>query len=134
MSERKYALHSTKDCTSVRTKRYTKDGMGIPIGSRNHAMKQHNKSENKWKKDLKSLKKHNKMLYSISKKSGSRREIKNINRIRSEASKKTGVSSSEDWDSNSLLAINSIRDKHIRPAGCKEINKLYHVLKKPKGL
>ena len=45
-------------------------------------MKQYNKSESKWKKDLKALNKQNKMLFSISKKSGLRREIKNIKKIR----------------------------------------------------
>ena len=31
MPERKYASHSTEDCTDVRTKRSTKDGMGDPL-------------------------------------------------------------------------------------------------------
>ena len=39
-------------------------------------MKQYKKSENKWKKELKDLKNQNKTLYKISKKSGSRREVK----------------------------------------------------------
>ena len=50
MPERKYASHSAKDCTGVRTQRSTKDGMGGPIGSRTHAGQQHKNSENKWKK------------------------------------------------------------------------------------
>ena len=53
MPERKYVSHSAEDCTSVRTKRSIKDGMGVPIGSRTHAVQQHKKSENKWKEDLK---------------------------------------------------------------------------------
>ena len=48
------------------------------MGSRDDNVKQHKKSENKWKKGLKYLKKQNKMLYSIAKKSSSRREIKKI--------------------------------------------------------
>ena len=58
----------------------------------------------KWKKYPKSLKKQNKMLYIISNKTGLCREIK---KIRAEASKKTSVSPSEDWDSDSSLASNS---------------------------
>ena len=92
--ERKYASHSTKDCTGVRTKRSIKDGMLGPIGSRNNAVQQHKKHENKWKKEMKSLKKQNNILYSIANKSGSRREIKKFKKIREEDSKKTSISSS----------------------------------------
>ena len=61
--------------------------MGRPIGSRTHALQQHNKSEKKWKKEMKHLKKKNKMQYSISKKYGSIHEIKKVKKIRAEASK-----------------------------------------------
>ena len=74
--------HSTKDCTGMRTKHSIKDGMGGPVGSRNHDVQQHKKYENKWKKELKVLKKQNKMLYIIAKKSGSLREIQKIDNIR----------------------------------------------------
>ena len=79
--------------------------MGGPIGSSNHVVKQHKKSENKWKKELKALKKQNKMIYSISKNSVSHREIQKIKNIRKEDSKEKYYSS-EDWDSDSLLASN----------------------------
>ena len=82
----------------------------------------------KWKKDLKALKNHNKMLYRIAKKSGPRREIKNIKKIRAEASKKTIVSSSEYLDSDYSLSRDSSWEKHRRPSGCKDINKLDHVV------
>ena len=75
--------------------------MGGPIGGSNNSVQQHKKSEKKWEKDLKAIKKQNKILYIIAKKSGSRREIKKINNIRGGYSKKTSVSSSEDWDSDS---------------------------------
>ena len=95
--ERKFASHSSDDCTGVRTKRSIKDGMVGPIGGRTHAVQYHNKSENKWKKELKALKNQNNMLYIIAEKSSSRRDIKKIKNIKSEASKKTRVSSNEDW-------------------------------------
>ena len=127
MPERKYMSHITKDCTVIRTDRFIKDGMGGPAGSRNHAVQQHKKYEKKWKKKLKALKKQNKILYSISKESGSRREIQKIKKIRKKASNDTYFSS-EDWDSNSLLARDSIQDKERRPSGIKEINKLDQVV------
>ena len=91
----------------MRTNRSINDGMGGPVRSRTDAVKQYNKSEKKWKKDLKYLKKKNKMLYSIAKKSGSRCEIKNTKKIRSTASKKSSNSSSDDSDYDSFLANNS---------------------------
>ena len=77
------------------------------MGSRNNYVQQYNKSENKWNKDLKYLKNQNKMLYIIAKKSGSHREINKINNISTKSSKKTSDSSSDDLDSDLLLARNS---------------------------
>ena len=128
MPEFKYSSHSVEYFTRVRTKRSIKDGMGGHIGRITNAVQQHKMYENKQKKELKSLKKQNNILYSISKKSGSRREIKNINNIRAKYSKKTSVSSSKDRDFDSSISSNSILNKHRRNAGCKEINKLYHVV------
>ena len=64
----------------------------------------------------------------------SRNPVFTVKSIRSrisgaEASKKTGVSSSEDWGYYSSIDIYSSLDKHRRPAGCKEIHKLDHVVK-----
>ena len=84
----------------MRTNRYIKDGMGGPMGSKTDDVKQYKKYENKWKKELKYLKKQKIMLYSIAKKSGSCREIQKIKNTRKEFLKDT-YSSSEDWDSNS---------------------------------
>ena len=102
--------------------------MGGPIGIRTHDVQQHKNSENKWKKDLKPLNNQNNMLYSIAKKSGSRHDINNIKTINSKASKQTSVSSSEDWDSDSSLAINSGWDNNILPAISKEIKNFDHVV------
>ena len=89
------------------------------MGSRTDTVKQYKKSENKWKKDLEGFKKQNKMLYSIAKKSGSRREIKMIKKIRAKASNKGSDSSSDDLGSNYSLARDSSLDTYRRPAGCK---------------
>ena len=43
------------------------------MGSRAEAVKQWKKSENKWNRDLQALKKQNKNIYIIYKKTGSRR-------------------------------------------------------------
>ena len=65
------------------------------------AVNRYNKPEHKWKKDLKALKKQNKVIYSISKKSGSRRELNKINKINSKASKKRSYSSRDSSRSGS---------------------------------
>ena len=98
MPERKYTSYSAKYCTGVHNNRTIKDGMGRPMGSRTDAVKQYNNSENKWNKELKALKKYNKMIYIIVNKSGSRRDIK---KIRGKYYKKTSDSSSDDLDSDS---------------------------------
>ena len=90
-----------------------------------NAVKQYKKSENKWKKELKDLKKQNKMLYSIANKSCLRREIK---KIREKAYKKSSDSSSDDSDSDSLLAIYSSWETYTRPVGRKEMNRMDHVV------
>ena len=59
-------------------------------------------------KELKDIKKQNKMLYIISKKYGSRCETKKINNTREKASKSTSVSSSDDLESDLSLAIDGI--------------------------
>ena len=64
------------------------------------------KTQKKWESDLKSLKKQNKILSSMAKRSVSRRELKNIKKICTKASNKDGSSSSDIYssDSNSLLS------------------------------
>ena len=110
------------------TNRTIKDVMGGYVGSRTDTVNQYKKSENKWKKYLKSLKKQNDMIYSIANKSGSCREIKKINKIRLKASKKYSDSSSDDLESGSSLASNSSWDIYRRNAGCQEMKRLYHVV------
>ena len=74
------------------------------------------------------------MLYSIAKKSGSRHEIKEIEKIPGKASKKrpkySSNYSSDDSDSNSSLAINISRDTYRRPDVSKEMNKLDQLVTK----
>ena len=89
MPEHKYTLHNAKDFTGVRNKDPIKDGMRGPMVSSNNAVQHYKKSEKKWKKDLKALKNQNNIIYSISKKSGLRREIKKTKKIREKASKDT---------------------------------------------
>ena len=104
MYESKNMSHSANDYTDMRTKFSIKDRLGGPMGSRTDAVKQYHKYEKKWKKDLKALKKQNKVLYSIAKKSGSRRYIK---KIRAKASEKSSDSSRDDLESDSSLASDS---------------------------
>ena len=81
-----------------------------------------------WKKELKSIKKQNKILYSTAKKYGFPREINNIKKVREKASKKGSNSSSDYSDSNSSLASESSRYTYRRPAGHKEMKLLDHVV------
>ena len=48
--------HGAEDCTSIRTNRTIKYGMGRSVGSRADTVKQYNKSE-KCRKELKAFKK-----------------------------------------------------------------------------
>ena len=75
-------LHSAEECNGIHTNRTIKYVMRGSVGSRVYTVKHYNKSKKKWKKDLKYLKKQNKILYSIDNKLGSRREIKNIKKTR----------------------------------------------------
>ena len=72
------------------------------------------------------------MLYSISKKSGSRRELNNIKNIRSKASKKRSYSSSNSSRSglyyDSSLSIDSDLDEDWQPTERKKINGLDYVV------
>ena len=72
-----------------------------------------------------------KMLYIIAKKPGSRRELKKIQNICGNSSKKSCDyscdSSSDSSDSNSSLARYSSWDIYIHPDRCKKMNELDHV-------
>ena len=68
------------------------------------------------------------MIYIIANKYGSCSEIRNFNKIRFKASKRTSVSSSDDSDSDSSLASDIRWETYRRPAWRKEINKLDHVV------
>ena len=128
--DKRYMLHISEDYTGVRTNRTVKDRIGGYVGIRNDTVKQYKKSENKWKKYLKSLKKQNKMLYIISKKSGSRHEINMIKNIKAKASKKYSDSSSDYSDSDYSLSIDIIWDTYMQSSGRKEMNRLDHVVTK----
>ena len=70
------------------------------------------------------------MLYSITKKSGSRRELNKIKKIKAKDSKKLIYSSSDSLSSylDSPLYSDSEWDEPIQPTEHKEINKLYHLV------
>ena len=60
-------LHSAEDCFGMRSdQNYVKDGLGGPMVIRSEDVKQWKNSEKKCKKELKALKKQNKMLFRIS--------------------------------------------------------------------
>ena len=83
------------------------DGLGGSLSHRVYAVKKNKKSEHKWKKDMKTLKKHNEMLYIISKKSGSHRELNKINNIRANSSKNSSYFISNSLSSDSEYSLSS---------------------------
>ena len=66
--------HNSEYCFGKRSnKKSIKDRLGVPMGISSEAVKHYKNSEHKWNKDLKSLKKKDKIRYSIATKSVSRR-------------------------------------------------------------
>ena len=106
--------------------------MGGSLGNRDDTINDYKKYEHKCNKDMKYLKKQNKMLYRISMKSDSHCELKNINKIKAKASKKRGYYSSNsyssDSDSDSFLSSDSEWEEERQPTELKEINDLDHVV------
>ena len=100
--------------------------------SRAEAVKQYKKSKIKLKKELKDIKKLKNVLFSIAKKSGSRRDIKKIKKIDAKSSRKrcnsSSNSSSDELDSNSSLSSDSEWDTYRRSYGRKEMNRFDHVV------
>ena len=68
------------------------------------------------------------MLYRSAKKSGSRRALKKIKRIRDKSSKKRYDSNSDESYSDVFLSRNIDLDKYRHPGVRREINLLYHVV------
>ena len=104
-------LQSSEYCFGKRSdQNYIRDGMVVPMVSWVESMKQYKNSE-KFKKELKYIKKQNKILYSISKKSGSRHEQKNIKNIKDKAPKKrcndSSNSSRDEYYSDYSLSSDS---------------------------
>ena len=130
MPEPKYISHSSENWFGKRPNHESlKKWLGGNLGNRDVAVKKFKNSKKKCKEDLKSLKKQNKMLYSISRRTGSHRDIKNIKKIRSNMSKKYESSRSSisirEYESSPL----SDSEWYIRWTDeLKDRNKLYHVV------
>ena len=91
--------------------------MGGSLGNRSTADNQYRNSNKNWKRELEPLNKQNKMLFSMTKPSGSCRELKKIKKIRSKASKKHEYSISNisisDYDSS--LSNDNKKDERRHP-------------------
>ena len=112
MPERKYMSYIFVNCFDKRSYQQSfKAELGGALDNRAYAIKNYKKYEHKWKKELKPLKKQNKMIFSVSKKSGSSRKLNNINKISAKASNKCSYPSSKisigDSDLDSSLSIYS---------------------------
>ena len=119
MPDLKYKLHSSEIFFwKISDQEFIKEELVESLGNRATAFKKYQKYESKWKRELKGLKKHNKMLFSMSNWSGSRHELNVKNKIRSKSSKKydsfsSDISSSDDDYS---LSSSSEWDKRRQPA------------------
>ena len=86
-----------------------KDGLVGALYNRANVVKRYQKTEKKWEKELKSLKKQTNILFRMSKRSDSCCELKKIKKFKSKASKKNSKSSINiyisDLDSDSSLYI-----------------------------
>ena len=109
---------------------YIKDVLGGSLGNRADTVNHYHKTEEKWKRGLKCLKKNNKMLFSMSKHSGSRRGLKKINKIKAKSSRKSSYSISyrSRSDSYSYLSSDSELYEIRKPNELNYINKLYHIV------
>ena len=89
MTASKWKLHSSKNCfENFPTRHLSKKGLGGTLGNWAAAVKQYHKSENKCKREVKPIKKYNKMIFSMAKWSGSCHELKKIKKIHAKASNK----------------------------------------------
>ena len=77
MPDQNCMSHSSENCFGKPSEqKSTKEGILGALDNRSDAVKHYNKSEHKCKKYLKAHNNQNKMLYIISKNSGSRLELK----------------------------------------------------------
>ena len=92
-------LNRPKNCFGKRSdKKSIKGGLGRALSNRADSVKFYKKSEQKCKNDMKSLKKHNKTIYTIANKSGSSCEMNKTKNIKAKASNKR-----IHYSSNSLI-------------------------------
>ena len=76
MPEHNYKLHKSENCFGKSSyQEAIKEGLGGSLGNRATSVKHDHKSENKWKRYLKHLKKQNNMIFRMSKRSDSCREL-----------------------------------------------------------
>ena len=71
-----------------------KDGLGVPLGNRANFVNHYQKTEKKWRREMKTLKKQKNMLFTMADKSVSCHEIKKINKMNFKVSKKLSYSGS----------------------------------------
>ena len=129
--ERKYKSHSSENYFGKGSKhKSNRNILGGSLGNRNEAVKKFQKYAKKWRRELKSLKKQNKIIFRMTKRSGSHHELKKIKNIRSkapmnnESSNNSSSSSDSDYSLSSEIGLDKIR----HPSEIREIKKLDHVM------
>ena len=133
MHEQNYMSYSSDNCFGkIYNQNTIKEGLLEALVNKADSVKHYKKFEHKWKRELKSLKNQNKIIFIIVNNSVSRRELNKIKNIRAKASKKgsyyiSNISIS-DLDSESSLSRDSDWEEKWQPTEFKYINKLYHIV------
>ena len=108
MTDRKYKLHSSKNCFGKRSnKEAVKKVLVGSLGKISTAVNHYHKSEKKYKRVLKSTTKQNKMLFSMAKYLGLHRDLNNIRKICARISKKHDYSMKDLSISDSDSSLSS---------------------------
>ena len=84
--------------------------MGGTLVNRASTVKKYQKSEKKRKRDLEALKKQNKIIFIMAKRSGSHRELEKIKKMHAKESKKHDYSISDSYRSGYYSSIYSDSD------------------------
>ena len=83
------------------TRNLSKDGLGGTLGNRYSSAKQYQKSDKKYKMEMKYIKKQNNIIFGMANLSDSRHELKKIKKIYAKAPKKHDYPRSDRSSSDS---------------------------------
>ena len=123
--EPKYKSHRSENCFGrTYDQESIKEGLGRSLGNRNYVVKKLQKSKNKWKRELRSLKKQDKILYSTAKRSRICRDMKKTKKIYTKAPNQKYSSNRSISSSDFGYSLFNRQRVSSHPSEIKEMNKL----------